>query len=226
MKDFIINLFNQCVGLVSAAIGLVVAVVGKLGYMGIVFLMALESSFIPFPSEVVIPPAGYLTVHGDMNLILVIFCGVLGSIIGSLFNYYLGYRFGRQAFGKLSRLKYVGRFFKEDKLLWMDGFFARHGEITTIIGRLIPMVRWYISIPAGIAKMNLFRFVLFTGIGASVWVVILAFVGRAVGNNIDLVKEHLHNIILIGIPVLIAVVAMYVFAQKKIFKKEENKVCE
>jgi len=159
------------VEVLNKIVTLIVAVVAKMGYPGIVFLMFLESSFFPFPSEVVIVPAGYLASQGQMNLVII--AGVLGSILGAIFNYFIAVKFGRPVILKYG--KYVG--FGEGAFGRGESFFRQHGEISTFVGRLIPGIRQYISFPAGLARMNLTRFVIFTlssqgsgqGYGSSYW---------------------------------------------------------
>jgi len=178
----------------------IVDTVGALGYMGIFFMMFLESSFFPFPSEVVMIPAGYLAYKGEMNIYLAILAGVSGSLFGALFNYFLAVKFGRVLLVKYG--KYV--FIKEDTILKMESFFEKHGSISTFSGRLIPAVRQYISFPAGLAKMNLTLFCIYTSLGAAIWVVILTLMGYYIGDNQALIKEYLRYIIA-GIIFLIAV---------------------
>lgn len=161
----------------SAIINFIVDVVGQLGYFGIFCMMFLESSFFPFPSEVVMIPAGYLAFRGEMNIYLAIFMGILGSLGGALFNYYLALKFGRKAILRFG--KYF--FFNESSMQNMELFFKNHGEISTFVGRLIPAVRQYISLPAGLAQMNLAKFSFYTSIGAGIWVVILAIIGWYIG---------------------------------------------
>jgi len=156
----------------------IVQTVGHWGYPGIIVMMFLESSFFPFPSEVVVPPAGYLAARGEMSLTLVILAGIIGSLSGALFNYWLAALWGRPFLDKA------------------DHFFARHGHISTFIGRLLPGIRQYISLPAGIARMNLPLFAAFTGLGAGLWVIVLALVGYYIGNNQELVNQYLHQIAL------------------------------
>ena len=218
MIEFMKNLYNWGIGTFETAVLWIVSVVGVLGYGGIVVLMALESSFAPFPSEVVVPPAGYLTVHGDMNIVLVILSGVFGSLLGASVNYIIAYRYGRKFL--LKHGSYL--FLPEKRLNKMEAFFAKHGEITTLVGRMIPVVRQYISFPAGLAKMNFGKFLFYTGLGASIWVIILAFVGRTVGNNIDMVKEHLHTITLISVPVMIVLVFGYIIISRYFSGKNKN----
>ena len=174
--------------------------VGAWGYPGIIILMALESSFFPFPSEVVIPPAAYLAASGQMNLGLVILCGTLGSLIGALFNYWLAMVFGRPFFQKYGKYLFVSQASLEKAEL----FFFRHGHISTFIGRLLPGIRQYISLPAGLARMNIFIFSLATALGAGIWVVVLALLGYWLGKNQALIIENLHliTIFTVGICVL------------------------
>ncbi|MBC7197369.1 MAG: DedA family protein, partial [Deferribacterales bacterium] len=174
-------------------VAFIVASIGGMGYIGIVLLMALESSFFPFPSEVVVPPAGYLASQGEMNIFLVILSGILGSILGAFVNYYIAYKYGRNLL--ITYGKYF--FINEEKFKKIESFFITHGEISTFVGRLIPGVRQYISFPAGLAKMNLTKFIFYTALGAGIWVVILAYVGYFIGNNIELIREKLHIITII-----------------------------
>lgn len=182
----------------------IVKTVGDLGYIGIFVMMFLESSFFPFPSEVVMIPAGYLAYKGEMNLALAIACGIGGSLAGALFNYYLALRFGRAFLARYG--KYV--LIKEESLQKMEDFFARHGHISTFSGRLIPAVRQYISLPAGLARMDLLKFSIYTSLGAGIWVAILALLGYYIGHNEVLLKEYLQTII-ISILILLVVGAIF-----------------
>ncbi len=164
-------------------------VIGYGGYSGIFILMFLESSFFPFPSEIVIPPAAYLAAKGKMDVGFVVAFGVGGSLVGGLFNYYISYKMGYPFLEKYG--KYVG--LNKKNLDKVRLFFKKHGEISTFIGRLLPGIRQYISLPAGLAKMNLFTFSLFTSLGAGIWVGILTFIGYSVGNHPELVKYMLHK---------------------------------
>ena len=189
----------------------IVQTVSHWGYPGIIIMMFLESSFFPFPSEVVIPPAGYLAYRGEMSIILVIIAGICGSLLGALFNYWLAVLWGRPFFEKYGRYVLVSA----KSLDKADHFFARHGHISTFIGRLLPGIRQYISLPAGIARMNLPLFTAFTGLGAGIWVTILALAGYFIGNNQELVNTYLHEVVLgIGVFSLI-LVAGYIFMQRR-----------
>ena len=150
-----------------------------LGYPGIVVLMAMESSILPVPSELVMPPAGYLAAKGEMSFVLAVACGVLGSIIGALANYYGAHWIGGPFLRRYG--KYV--FLSEAALTRSERFFAQHGEFSTFVGRLFPVVRHLISIPAGLHRMPLPRFIGYTALGAFVWCTILTAIGYALGRN-------------------------------------------
>ena len=136
--------------------------------------MLLESTFIPFPCEVIMVPAGYLAFKGKMNIVIVILCGLIGSLAGALINYYLA-----KSLGRLLLLHYGSYIiFKEKTLLKMEDFFSRHGRFSTFSGRLIPVVRQYIAITAGLAGMNLAVICFYTSLGASIWVIILTLLRR------------------------------------------------
>ena len=156
-----------------------------LGYPGITLLMAVESSFFPFPSEVVLPPAGYLAAQGRMNVGLVVAAGLLGSLLGALFNYYVAVYLGRPFLVRFGKYVLV----KEAHLARAERFFADHGEISTFVGRLVPVVRQLISIPAGVARMRLDRFIAYTALGAGIWAVILTAIGWIIGKNARLVGD-------------------------------------
>lgn len=184
----------------------IVRTVGGLGYPGIFIMMFLESSFVPFPSEVVMIPAGYLAYKGEMNLLLAILAGTLGSLTGALFNYYLAIKLGRLFL--LHYGKYV--MFNEASLQKMEDFFARHGHISTFTGRLIPVVRQYISLPAGLARMNLAVFSFYTSLGAGIWVTILALLGYFIGGNELLIREYLRGIIVIlAVAIILGITAYW-----------------
>ena len=195
----------------SSIINFIVETVSSLGYAGIFIMMFLESSFFPFPSEVVMIPAGYLVYKGEMNMYLVILFGILGSLAGALFNYYLAVKFGRKFLIRYGRYFFI----KEETIVKMENFFKNHGHISTFSGRLIPAVRQYISFPAGLARMNLFIFCLYTSLGAGIWVVILTLLGYYLGDNEGLIKEYLRYIIVV---ILIALAALAFWYYKRLKK--------
>jgi len=190
--------------MLSSVVDWIVQTVNTWGYLGIFAAMFLESSFFPFPSEVIMVPAGYLAFKGEMNLYFAIVMGMAGSLAGALFNYWLAVRFGRPFL-----LRYGKYFFLDEKgLAKLEGFFAEHGEISTFNGRLIPGVRQYISLPAGLARMAVGRFALYTALGAGIWVTVLALLGYFLGAHEEEVARYLHNATAI---VLAAVAGLSVF---------------
>lgn len=196
-------------------VNFVVDTVGSLGYIGIFIMMFLESSFFPFPSEVVMIPAGYLAYKGEMNIYIVIFCGIAGSLSGALFNYFLAVKFGRQFLIKYGKYFFI----KEETITKMEEFFKSHGHISTFSGRLIPAVRQYISFPAGLARMNLLVFSIYTTLGAAIWVVILTLLGYYLGDNQALIKEYLRYIIAV---ILISLVLIALWYYKKLKKSKAS----
>ncbi|HJE03102.1 Inner membrane protein YqjA [Aliarcobacter thereius] len=199
--------------MLSEIINFIVDKVQDFGYLGIFIMMFLESSFFPFPSEVVMIPAGYLAFKGEMSIFLVVLFGILGSLAGGLFNYFFALKFGRTFL-----LRYGKYFFiSEETIIKMEKFFERHGHISTFFGRLIPVVRQYISLPAGLSKMNIALFSIFTSLGAGIWVIILTLLGYFLGGNEELIKDYLHQII-IALLILIAIFS-YIY-YKKVRKKK------
>lgn len=188
-----------------------VKIIGDMGYLGIFILMAMESSLFPVPSELVVPPAGYLASQGQMNIWLVIFVSTLGSLIGALFNYAIAYYLGRPWI-----LKY-GKYFliPPEKFAKVESFFLKHGEISTFTGRLIIVVRHLISLPAGLSKMDLARFSVFTVVGSLIWVSILAYIGFIVGNNMALVESYYKQAVIGLIAIMVLVLGLYVIWQKR-----------
>ena len=150
----------------------------NLNYFTVALLMAIESTFLPLPSEVVVPFAAYKAGQGDLNVFLVVFFGTVGALSGSLINYTLAYYLGRPLVYRFADSK-LGRVFllSKEKVISAEEFFIRNGKTSTFIGRLVPGVRHLISIPAGLAKMNLRDFMLFTFVGAGIWNIILAVIG-------------------------------------------------
>jgi membrane protein DedA with SNARE-associated domain len=186
------------------------------GYPGIIALMAMESSILPVPSELVMPPAGYWAAKGQMSFPLALLCGVLGSVIGALANYYGAQLIGRpliQRYGKYVLLS-------EKNLARSERFFAQHGEISTLIGRLFPVIRHLISIPAGLHRMPLSKFILYTAAGAAVWCAILTWIGYFLGQHEGALRtEEIHHYVrwalLVLIPLTLLVIAIYVLRRRR-----------
>ncbi len=188
--------------------------IGAMGYWGIFLLMFLESTFFPFPSEVIMIPAGYLAYQGEMNLYLVVLIGIAGSLAGALFNYYIAMHFGRRFLLKYGRYFFV----KPETLDKLEAFFHKHGELSTFNGRLIPGIRQLISLPAGLARMNLFKFSFYSALGAGIWVIVLVAVGYLVGSNATLISQYLHTATVIALVSIVFITLFYVVRQKR--KKE------
>jgi len=187
-----------------------------LGYPGIVVLMAIESSILPLPSELVMPPAGYWIAKGKMNLWLVLLCGTLGSVIGALANYWVAQLLGRAFVRRFGR--YV--LLSERSLERAERFFAAHGEISTLVGRLLPVIRHLISIPAGIARMPLGRFATFTAVGAFAWCVVLTGIGYFLGRNENVlrnaeVQRYVSRVLVILIPLIVVGLGVYIVLQRR-----------
>ncbi|WP_314350287.1 DedA family protein [Campylobacter showae] len=196
-------------------INFIVQTVGEWGYAGIFLMMFLESSFFPFPSEVAMIPAGYLAHQGQMSLVLAWCAGTAGSLAGAVFNYYLCYFFGRELVLKYG--KYVG--ITKVKMRKFEAFFKRHGEISTFNCRLIPGIRQYISLPAGLAKMNLFKFSLYTTLGAGIWVAILLAVGWYLGKNYN--KSAFSHIVVALLAAVGLLTTLYIVYVKRLSKKSK-----
>jgi len=181
------------------------------GYVGIFLLMSIESSFIPFPSEIVLIPAGYLAFKGDMNIGMIMGSALGGSLLGAFVNYYLSITLGRKM------LKRYGKYFfiKESALNRMEEFFNRHGHVSVFTGRLIPGIRQLISIPAGLAKMNLFEFSLYTSLGAGIWAFMLVMLGFFIGKNQQLIDSYLQYITMGVLIVAGLFVLWYIYKHKR-----------
>lgn len=191
MKQSYIKILLACVVLLGIIAGVVIYMPNitmqdvilwykeHLNYWTVMMLMAIESSFIPFPSEIVIPPAAYFSMHnGNLNIYLIVLFATLGAIVGALINYFLAKIIGRpliHAFAE-SRFGHICMLSSE-KVTRAEEYFEKHGAISTFLGRLIPAVRQLISIPAGLARMSLVKFCVFTALGAGIWNVVLALLG-------------------------------------------------
>jgi membrane protein DedA with SNARE-associated domain len=184
--------------------------IGAMGYPGIVLLMAMESSIIPVPSELVMPPAGYLAYQGKMNMAAAILCGTAGSLVGAYVNYFVSHYLGRPLILKYGRYVLI----PPDKFERVERFFLQHGEISTFIGRLLPVIRHLISIPAGVAGMNHLKFTIYTLLGAGLWCTILTLIGYAIGENQQLIMQYSHKALLWVVLFSAALVAVYIWRQR------------
>jgi membrane protein DedA with SNARE-associated domain len=185
--------------------------IGDMGYFGIFLLMFLESTFFPFPSEVIMIPAGYLAYKGEMSLVAVILVGILGSVAGALFNYYIARYFGRAFL--LTYGKYL--LVKPETLEKLERFFRKHGELSTFNGRLIPGIRQLISLPAGLAKMPIVKFSLYTALGAGIWVVVLVGLGYLLGSNEALLSRYLSTATWVALLSVLFITLFYVIRNRR-----------
>lgn len=191
-----------------------IALVESWGYLGIFIMTFVESTFIPIPAEVTLIPAGYLVAQGQMEWYLVFICSVAGTLGGSLLNYFIAYHLGRKIF-----IRYGKYFFMDSKKLGsIEGFFKKHGAISTFTGRLLPGVKHFISFPAGLAKMPIKIFVLYTALGAAIWCGILIEVGYQIGENEHLIKKYIKQVNIGLILAVSAIISYYIWkisAKKK-----------
>ncbi|MCF0215490.1 MAG: DedA family protein [Fibrobacteraceae bacterium] len=175
-----------------------------LNYATVALLMTVESSFIPFPSELVVPPAAYKALQPDsgLNIILVIIAATIGAMAGAFANYYLSKFLGRPIIYKFAESR-LGHFFLLDgsKMEKAEAFFREHGSISTLVGRFIPVIRQLISIPAGLSNMKILPFTIFTAIGATLWNIILAVLGYVAHGQKDVIQNYSHELSL-GLVVL------------------------
>ena len=207
----------------------------NMNYWSITALMAIESSFIPFPSEVVIPPAAYVASHQDsplnvsssytINVLMIILFGTLGALIGAIINYLLALWLGRPIIYKFADSK-LGHIFllSSEKIRKAEDYFNRHGKVSTFIGRLIPAIRQLISIPAGLARMPFLSFLAYTALGAFLWNTVLALLGYIAHGQADLINRYSHELSIAILCLLAVVVLFYVikFIIKKLRKQNNN----
>lgn len=206
-----------------------------LNYGTITLLMAIESSFIPFPSEIIVPPAGYLAAEGKLDIALVIFFSSLGSLIGASINYTLAYVLGRPILYKFVNSK-IGHMclLSQESLEKAENYFNKNGAISTFVGRLLPAIRQLISIPAGLVKLNFLKFIIYTTLGAGIWNTILALIGyilhKSIGNINDIpdIAKHYGQYFTIAIVAILIVAGIIYYFRKKAKKekKEANKILD
>ena len=183
-----------------------VATIGAMGYPGVFLLMAMESSVIPVPSELVMPPAGYLAQQGEMNIIFAILCGTFGSLLGAYVNYFAARHLGRPLLLKYGKYVWI----TEEKFAKVEKFFLKHGEISTFLGRMLPVVRHLISLPAGLAGMNHLRFSFYTLLGAGIWVTVLTYIGYFIGENRELIMRYSHQALAVVLLCSAVIIAVYI----------------
>ena len=196
----------------------------NINYVTVALLMAVESSFIPFPSEIVVPPAGWKAASGELNIFLVILCGIAGSIIGAVFNYCLALKLGRPLVYRLADTKAAHMMLIDsDSVQKAENYFNKYGRISTFIGRLIPGIRQLISIPAGLVRMNLRDFIFFTALGSAIWNIVLGVLGYFLYLEKDKLNEYYGEISIFFVIMGICFI-LYMFSKGFIFngKTEED----
>lgn len=199
-------------------------------YLFVFLFMVIESSFIPFPSEVVVPPAAYLAMQkGDMNIFAVVAVATAGALVGALFNYFLSLLIGRPIVYAFADSRFGHAcLIDRAKVEKAEAYFDKHGAASTFIGRLIPAIRQLISIPAGIARMNIWVFILFTTLGALVWNAVLAGLGWWLSRQVSLSQlydavEKYNSYLTVGGLVLLGLCVIYILYNAFKGKKKDNK---
>lgn len=169
----------------------VLFIMAKFGYLGIVFAMFAENIFPPIPSEIIMPAAGFAVAKGDLNLVLVILAGTLGSVLGALPLYYLGRVFDKQRLVRFAEKYGKYMFVKPDDVLSSNAWFDKHGKKAVFFGRMVPGIRSLISIPAGMNNMPLVSFLVLTALGSSIWATLLTLAGYHFGENYEVIETAL-----------------------------------
>ncbi len=197
--------------IVAALAAFVIAVISKAGYAGIVLLMAIESACVPLPSEVIMPFSGYLVHTGQFQLWMVALVGALGCNLGSVVAYEIGYHGGRPLVERFGRFVLLNR----RDLDIADRFFHRHGAIAIFFGRLLPVVRTFIALPAGIAKMPRLRFHAYTFAGSLPWCFVLAYIGMKLGDHWDTLGKYFHRFDAVLAALLVLGISYFVWSHWK-----------
>jgi len=193
--------------ILSTIAGFIINTISTLGYGGVVLLMAIESANIPLPSEIIMPFSGFLVAKGELNLYLVALSGAVGCVLGSIFSYWLGAVGGRPLVEKYG--KYI--LISHHDLDLADRWFKKRGEMTVLIGRLLPVVRTFISFPAGIAKMNFGRFIIYSFLGSLPWTFALAFIGQKLGQNWENLRAYFRGADVIILVLIIIVIVWWIW---------------
>ncbi len=191
--------------LIDPIINFLVSFISQVGYFGIFIGMFLESTAFPLPSELIVIPAGIAASQGQMSLVMIIFVGTLGNVAGAIFSYYLAEFAGRTILFRIGKYMFV----KPETIIKVEEYFKKHGSISVFIGRLLPGFRHFISMPAGIAKMDMKLFCFYTTVGSLIWTTVLAVLGYEIGENKELIKEYVHLIILGCVAVCAVLVSGY-----------------
>ena len=197
--------------IIRPLIEFIISFISRVGYLGIFFLMVLESAMIPIPSEIIMPFSGFLVSAGKFGPILVVLAGSLGNLVGSILTYYFGLKVGRAFIIKYG--KYV--FFKREHLEFTERLFKNYGDKISFVGRLLPVIRTYVSLPAGIGRTNFIKFVFYTLIGSLIWNSILTFAGMQLGNNWKNIDRYSIYLDIVTICIIVGFSAWLVLQFKK-----------
>jgi membrane protein DedA with SNARE-associated domain len=204
--------------LIALLAGWIIGVISTLGYGGIMLLMAIESACIPLPSEIIMPFSGYLVHKGEMTLWGVALAGAIGCVVGSIPAYYLGMYGGRPLVEKYGKWLLISH----HDLHLADRWFEKHGEIIIFIGRLLPAVRTFIAFPAGIARMHMGKFILYTFSGSLVWCWLLAYAGMKTGENWESLKVYFHEFHIVLVFVAVVFMVWYVRRHLKALRRHHH----
>ena len=200
--------------MVEHIINILILILKQLGYFGTFFGMFFESACIPIPSEITLPLGGYLSFTGQLNLILVIIFGTIGGTAGSIFAYFIGAKGGRPLVEKYADKLHLSK----EKIDSSDAMFNKYGDKIIFISRLLPIVRTFISLPAGIAKMNFAKFTIYTALGSAIWSTILVYLGFVMGEHWETLRSYYHYL---DIAVIVALVGFIVY--KILTRKKQKK---
>ena len=198
--------------LVTFVAGSVMSVISVLGHVGVGILTAIDSCNIPIPSEVTMPFAGFLAQSGVLSLWGVIIAGTVGSVVGSLASYYLAH----WIMGYRTRVRWLGKLFSNNRVSQAERWFLKYGNLSVFIGRMVPIVRTFISLPAGIARMNVWMFTLFTVVGSFIWSAVFAYAGYILGEQWSSIDAYFRRFELVALVLFVGIVYL-------IFKKEKKK---
>ena len=204
--------------LIALLAGWIIGVISTLGYGGIVLLMAIESACIPLPSEIIMPFSGYLVYKGEMTLWGVALAGAIGCVVGSIPAYYLGMYGGRPLVEKYGKWVLISH----HDLHLADRWFEKHGEIIIFIGRLLPAVRTFIAFPAGIARMHMGKFILYTFTGSLIWCWLLAYAGMKTGENWESLKVYFHEFHIVLVFAAVVFMVWYVRRHLKALRRHHH----
>lgn len=201
--------------IITAVTQFIISTISSLGYWGIILLMAIESASIPLPSEIIMPFAGYLVSQGRFSLIGVAFAGAVGCTIGSALMYWIGIKGGRPVV-----IKY-GKYFlvHHDDIKKADKWFAKYGDYTSFFSRLLPVVRTFISLPAGIARVNFPKFIFYTFVGSFIWSYALAYIGMKFGENWEKIRGYFHGLDAVIVILILAGIGIFIWKHRQSIKE-------